>query len=147
MFHQSSLPLRVDREYNFHPKCFDIPIEMEDPLKSKMAQVVQHIEGQEGKEIVKLEDNVGELAYFAKDLKQKRDFLESFAYVLHLDRREPAHRRNQRQSPGFHPQLARRTSEGPGPDVGLPDWHGWPERCQRERGGSASKRYFQSAMG
>jgi SWI/SNF-related matrix-associated actin-dependent regulator of chromatin subfamily D len=44
-----------------------------------MANIVQNFEGEEGKEIVKLEDNVGELAYFARDLKQKRDFLESFA--------------------------------------------------------------------
>ncbi len=78
-----SSPSRVDQDFNFHPKCFDIPIEIEDPLKSKMANIVQSFEGEEGKEIVKLEDNVGELAYFARDLKQKRDFLESFAYVYH----------------------------------------------------------------
>jgi SWI/SNF-related matrix-associated actin-dependent regulator of chromatin subfamily D len=44
-----------------------------------MATIVQNFEGDEGKEIAKLEDKVGELAYFARDLKQKRDFLESFA--------------------------------------------------------------------
>jgi SWI/SNF-related matrix-associated actin-dependent regulator of chromatin subfamily D len=44
-----------------------------------MAQLVQSFEGEEGKEIVKLEDKVAELAYFARDLKQKKDFLESFA--------------------------------------------------------------------
>ncbi|WWD20275.1 hypothetical protein CI109_104751 [Kwoniella shandongensis] len=71
--------IQVDKDYNFHHKCFDIPIEIEDPLKSKMASLVQSFEGSEGKEIVKLEDKVGELAYFARDLKQKRDFLESFA--------------------------------------------------------------------
>ncbi|OCF43839.1 hypothetical protein I317_02281 [Kwoniella heveanensis CBS 569] len=71
--------VQVDKDFNFHPKCFDIPIEVEDPLKSKMASLVQSFEGKEGKEIVQLEDKVGELAYFARDLKQKRDFLESFA--------------------------------------------------------------------
>ncbi|KAK8849647.1 hypothetical protein IAR55_004982 [Kwoniella newhampshirensis] len=71
--------IKVDKDHNFHNKCFDIPIEMEDPLKSKMASLVQAFEGSEGKEIVKFEDKVGELAYFARDLKQKRDFLESFA--------------------------------------------------------------------
>lgn len=70
--------IRVDKEANFHPQCFDIPIEVEDPLKSRMAQIVQTFEGQTGSEIVKLEDKVGELAYFARDVKQKRDFLESF---------------------------------------------------------------------
>ncbi|WVF68489.1 hypothetical protein IAT40_003256 [Kwoniella sp. CBS 6097] len=71
--------IQVDKDFNFHPKCFDIPIEVEDPLKSKLASLVQSFEGKEGKEIVQLEDKVGELAYFARDLKQKRDFLESFA--------------------------------------------------------------------
>ncbi len=59
-----------------------MPIETEDPLKSKMSSIVSGFEGQEGKEIVTLEDKVGELAYFARDLKQKRDFLESFSWVL-----------------------------------------------------------------
>ncbi|WWC95792.1 hypothetical protein V866_002658 [Kwoniella sp. B9012] len=71
--------VQVDKDFNFHPKCFDIPIELEDPLKSKMSSLVQSFEGKEGKEIVQLEDKVGELAYFARDVKQKRDFLESFA--------------------------------------------------------------------
>lgn len=44
-----------------------------------MHQIVQSFEGEEGREIGKLEDKVAELAYFARDLKQKRDFLESFA--------------------------------------------------------------------
>ncbi|WWC73727.1 uncharacterized protein I206_107699 [Kwoniella pini CBS 10737] len=71
--------IQVDKDFNFHPKCFDIPFEVEDPLKSKMSSLVQSFEGKEGKEIVQLEDKVGELAYFARDIKQKRDFLESFA--------------------------------------------------------------------
>ncbi|ORY34769.1 putative chromatin remodeling-related protein [Naematelia encephala] len=71
--------IRVDQDFNLHDKCFDIPIEIDDPLKSKMAYIVQSFEGEEGREIVKLEDKVGELAYFARDLKQKRDFLEAFA--------------------------------------------------------------------
>lgn len=69
----------MDQDYKLHSKCFDIPVEIEDPLKSKMAQIIQSFEGEEGKEVVKLEDKVGELAYFARDIKQKRDFLESFA--------------------------------------------------------------------
>ncbi len=77
----ASSPTSVDQDYNFHPQCFDIPVELEDPLKSKMAGLISTFEGEEGQEIVKLEDKVGELAYFARDLKQKRDFLESFAYV------------------------------------------------------------------
>lgn len=52
---------------------------MEDPLKSKMANLLQNFEGEEGREIVKMEDLVGELVYFARDLKQKKEFLESFA--------------------------------------------------------------------
>ncbi|WVW86960.1 hypothetical protein I302_109016 [Kwoniella bestiolae CBS 10118] len=71
--------IQVDKDFNFHPQCFDIPIELEDPLKSKMSNLVQSFEGKEGKEVVQLEDKVGELAYFARDVKQKRDFLESFA--------------------------------------------------------------------
>jgi SWI/SNF-related matrix-associated actin-dependent regulator of chromatin subfamily D len=71
--------IRVDRDFNFHQQCFDIPIELEDPVKSKMSSLLMCFEGEEGKEIVKLEDKVGELVYFARDLKQKRDFLESFS--------------------------------------------------------------------
>lgn len=44
-----------------------------------MSSLLMSFEGEEGKEIVKLEDKVGELVYFARDLKQKRDFLESFS--------------------------------------------------------------------
>ncbi len=71
--------IKVDKESNVSPQCFDIPIEIEDPLKSRMAQIVQQFEGPTGSEIVSLENKVGELAYFARDLKQKRDFLESFS--------------------------------------------------------------------
>jgi SWI/SNF-related matrix-associated actin-dependent regulator of chromatin subfamily D len=73
--------IRIDQDYNFHSKCFDIPIEMEDPQKSKMSQIVTQFEGAEGVQVAQLEDKVAELAYLARDLKQKRDFLESFAYV------------------------------------------------------------------
>ena len=73
--------VQVDQDFKFHEKCFDIPIEMDDPLKSKMADIVRKLEGEEGKEIMALEDKVGELAYFARDVKQKRDFLEAFAWV------------------------------------------------------------------
>jgi SWI/SNF-related matrix-associated actin-dependent regulator of chromatin subfamily D len=44
-----------------------------------MAQIVSSFEGSEGQEIAQLEDKVAELAYFAREMKQKRDFLESFA--------------------------------------------------------------------
>lgn len=74
--------IRIDQDYNFHSKCFDIPIEMEDPQKSKMSQIVTSFEGAEGVQVAQLEDKVAELAYLARDLKQKRDFLESFAYVI-----------------------------------------------------------------
>nr|ODN80287.1 hypothetical protein L203_05875 [Cryptococcus depauperatus CBS 7841] len=75
------IPYTIDvtKDYTFHQKCFDIPIEMEDPLKSKMATMVSTFEGQEGQEIMRLEDKVAELAFFAKELKQKKEFLESFA--------------------------------------------------------------------
>ena len=76
----------MDQDYNFHSKCFDIPIEMEDPQKSKMSQIVSSFEGVEGSQVVQMEEKVAELAYFARELKQKRDFLESFAYapLFHL---------------------------------------------------------------
>ncbi|ODN72925.1 hypothetical protein L202_08340 [Cryptococcus amylolentus CBS 6039] len=75
------IPYTIDvtKDYNFHQKCFDIPLEMEDPLKSKMAAMVSSFEGPEGAEVMKLEDKVAELAYFVRELKEKRDFLESFA--------------------------------------------------------------------
>ncbi|KAI9638968.1 putative chromatin remodeling-related protein [Dioszegia hungarica] len=71
--------IRVDRDFHFHQKCFDIPIELEDPVKSKMSSLLTSFDGEEGKEIVKLEDKVAEMLYFTRDLKQKRDFLESFS--------------------------------------------------------------------
>jgi SWI/SNF-related matrix-associated actin-dependent regulator of chromatin subfamily D len=71
--------IRVDRDFHFHQKCFDIPIELEDPVKSKMSSLLTSFDGEEGKEIVKLEDKVAEMVYFTRDLKQKRDFLESFS--------------------------------------------------------------------
>ncbi|ODO08498.1 hypothetical protein L198_00228 [Cryptococcus wingfieldii CBS 7118] len=75
------IPYTIDvtKDYNFHQKCFDIPLEMEDPLKSKMASMVSSFEGPEGAEVMKMEDKVAELAYFVRELKEKRDFLESFA--------------------------------------------------------------------
>lgn len=71
--------IQTDRDFNLHNKCFDIPIEIDDPGKSKMSAITTSFEGKEGKEIQQLEDKVAELAYFARDTKQKRDFLESFA--------------------------------------------------------------------
>ncbi|KAL7425133.1 SWI/SNF and RSC complex subunit Ssr3 [Cryptotrichosporon argae] len=71
--------IRVDQDFNFHHQCYDIPVDLEDPLKSKMAQIVASYEGADGVEVVKLEEKVGELAYLSHDLKQKRDFLDSFA--------------------------------------------------------------------
>jgi SWI/SNF-related matrix-associated actin-dependent regulator of chromatin subfamily D len=44
-----------------------------------MSSIVSGFEGDDGKEIARLEDKVGELAYFARDLKQKSEFLETFA--------------------------------------------------------------------
>lgn len=44
-----------------------------------MSSLLTSFDGEEGKEIVKLEDKVAEMVYFTRDLKQKRDFLESFS--------------------------------------------------------------------
>lgn len=79
------IPYEIDvgKEFSTAQRCFDIPIEIEDPLKSKLASLIQNFEGQAGTDIVKLEDKVSELAYFARDLKQKRDFLDSFAASPH----------------------------------------------------------------
>jgi SWI/SNF-related matrix-associated actin-dependent regulator of chromatin subfamily D len=49
---------------------------MDDPIKTKMAAILQ---SDENAEIVQLEDRVAELAYVARDTKQKREFLEGFA--------------------------------------------------------------------
>lgn len=71
--------IKVDQDFSLHPKCFDIPIEIDDPGKSKMANIVASFEGAEAREVVQLEDQVAELAYYARDTKQKRDFMEAFA--------------------------------------------------------------------
>lgn len=71
----------MDQDFNLHNKCFDIPIEIDDPGKSKLATIVNQFEGSEAKEVVQLEDQVAELAYHARDTKQKRDFMEAFAQV------------------------------------------------------------------
>jgi len=71
--------IKVDQDFNLHSKCYDIPIEIDDPGKSKLSTIVSSFEGEEGREVAKLEDKVTEMAYFARDTKQKRDFLESFA--------------------------------------------------------------------
>ena len=73
--------IKVDQDFNLHSKCYDIPLEIDDPGKSKLSTIVASFEGEEGKEVAKLEDKVTELAYFARDTKQKRDFLEAFACV------------------------------------------------------------------
>lgn len=71
--------IKVDADATVSPKCWDIPVEIDDPFKAKVATVLN---GQmEDKEINQLEDKVGELAYFARDVKQKKEFLEAFRYV------------------------------------------------------------------
>ena len=76
---RSQLSNRVDQDFNLSQKCFDVSIEVDDLMKSKGAQLLQSFEGEAGREIVKLEDKIGELAYFARDLTQKREFLDSFS--------------------------------------------------------------------
>ncbi len=65
-----------------HPQCFDVPIEIEDALKSKMHAVVQAFDGPAMKEVMDAEDEVAKLAQDIRSARQKRDFLQAFAWVL-----------------------------------------------------------------
>ena len=71
--------VRVDADATVSPRCWDIPVEVEDPYKSKMAPMLSNVADE--KETNQLDDKVGELAYFARDVKQKKEFLEAFRYV------------------------------------------------------------------
>lgn len=68
--------IRVDQDATVSPKCWDIPVEIEDPFKSKAAPILSS--QMDEKEIQQLEDKVGELAFFARDMQQKKEFLEAF---------------------------------------------------------------------
>lgn len=70
---------RVSKDRNIHPKVFDIPIEVEDPLKSKYHAAVQGLEGPQLKEVMAAEDEVARLAHTIRSSRQKRDFLQNFA--------------------------------------------------------------------
>lgn len=70
---------RLDKEKNVHPKCFDIPIEIEDAFKTKLHSVVQSLEGPAVKEVMAAEDEVARLAQDIRTARQKRDFLNAFA--------------------------------------------------------------------
>lgn len=48
----------MDQERNVSPKVFDIPIEIEDPLKTKSHAILSSLEGQPMKEIMAAEDDV-----------------------------------------------------------------------------------------
>ncbi|KAJ9098493.1 hypothetical protein QFC19_006361 [Naganishia cerealis] len=49
----------VDQERNVHPKVFDIPIEIEDPLKTKAHAILSSLEGPPMRDIIAAEDEVG----------------------------------------------------------------------------------------
>ena len=49
---------RVDQDRSVCPKVFDIPIEIEDPLKTKSHAILSSLEGQPMKEIMSAEDDV-----------------------------------------------------------------------------------------
>lgn len=57
-FLRSPFPKRVDQERSVHPKVFDIPIEIEDPLKTKSHAILSSLEGQPMREIMAAEDDV-----------------------------------------------------------------------------------------
>lgn len=63
-----------------HPTVFDIPIEIEDPHKSKMHTAVQSLEsGPTLEGIMAAEDEVAALAHQIRTGREKRDFLTGFA--------------------------------------------------------------------
>lgn len=49
----------VDQERNVNPKVFDIPIEIEDPLKTKAHAILNSLEGPPMRDIIAAEDEVG----------------------------------------------------------------------------------------
>jgi SWI/SNF-related matrix-associated actin-dependent regulator of chromatin subfamily D len=70
----------VDKARNIHPTVFDIPIEIEDPHKSKMHTAVQSLEsGPILEGIMAAEDEVAALAHQIRTGREKRDFLNGFA--------------------------------------------------------------------
>jgi SWI/SNF-related matrix-associated actin-dependent regulator of chromatin subfamily D len=70
----------VDKERNIHPTVFDIPIEIEDPHKSKMHAAVQSLEsGPMLDGIMAAEDEVASLAHQIRTGREKRNFLNEFA--------------------------------------------------------------------
>jgi SWI/SNF-related matrix-associated actin-dependent regulator of chromatin subfamily D len=70
----------VDKDRNVHPTVFDIPIEIEDPHKTKMHAAVQSLEaGSTLEGIMAAEDEVAALAHQIRTGREKRDFLNGFA--------------------------------------------------------------------
>ena len=88
----------MDQERSVCPKVFDIPIEIEDPLKTKSHAILSSLEGQPMKDIMAAEDDVSvtglealtsltrfisqqvaTLAYTIRTSKEKRDFLLAFS--------------------------------------------------------------------
>ncbi|GHJ86730.1 hypothetical protein NliqN6_3132 [Naganishia liquefaciens] len=71
--------IQVDQDRSVCPKVFDIPIEIEDPLKTKSHAILSSLEGQPMKEIMSAEDDVATLAYTIRTSREKRDFLLAFS--------------------------------------------------------------------
>ena len=157
--------IRVDQDALVSPKCWDIPVEIDDPFKSRVAPLLANQADE--KEINQLEDKVGELAYFARDLKQKKEFLEAFRCVLRLHSRllweddcvalprcsstlresEAPVADVQCISASIHPKLARCTSTRPRFNARLPDRLARRERRQYHRRGLAAERSVYAAVG
>lgn len=71
--------ISVDQERNVNPKVFDIPIEIEDPLKTKAHAILNSLEGPPMRDIIAAEDEVATLAYMIRTSREKRDFLQAFS--------------------------------------------------------------------
>lgn len=70
----------VDKERNVNPVVYDIPFEVEDPIKSKMHNAVQMLEsGTIIKGLMDIEDEVAALAHQIRSAREKKDFLNAFA--------------------------------------------------------------------
>lgn len=70
----------VDKERSINPVVFDVPFEVEDPIKSKMHTAVQMLEsGTIIKGLMDIEDEVAALAHQIRSAREKKDFLSAFA--------------------------------------------------------------------
>lgn len=70
----------MDKDFNQSPICYDIPLELDDPLKSKLSSIVQTLESSAATaEIVSAEDEVAACARHIHETRQRAAFFESFA--------------------------------------------------------------------